>query len=166
MYVLLNLFRKIYIQCKLPLVIIRMLFLVKLMKSFSFMACRHLITYISNGQFQKISIPNHGRLSCFNPPLPSEIPECVTSPCPQNSIIMNPPYPLEFPGFFWRYIFDLAMFIWTNKHEFMPPKGCDLAAPSDKLYFQRQEKPTDRMWPGCATLFLSVNLAIKKHQSQ
>ena len=44
------------------------------------------------GQFQKISIPNHGRLSCFNPPLPSEIPKCITPPpCPQNSIIVNPP---------------------------------------------------------------------------
>ena len=30
------------------------------------------------GQFQKISIPNHGWLPCFNPPLPSGIPECVT----------------------------------------------------------------------------------------
>ena len=31
-----------------------------------------------NGQFQKISIPNHRRLPCFIPPLPSEIPKCVT----------------------------------------------------------------------------------------
>ena len=85
------------------------------------------------GQFQKISIPNHGRLPCFNPPLPSEIPKCVTPPCPQNSIIMNLPYLSEFP-FFWKYIFDLAMPIWTNEHEFMPPQGCDLAAPGDKLY--------------------------------
>ena len=52
-----------------------------------------------NGQFQKISIPNHGRLPCFNPPLPSEIPKCVTPPCPQNSIIVNPPSPSEFPVF-------------------------------------------------------------------
>ena len=117
MYVLLNLFHKIYIQCKLPLVIIRMLFLVKLMKSFSFMACRHLITYIFNGQFQKISIPNHGRLLCFNPTLRSEIPECVTPTpppqCPQNSIIVNPhPTLRNFRGFFggtfstWQRLYE------------------------------------------------------------
>ena len=47
------------------------------------------------GQFQKISIPNHGRLPCFNPPLPSEIPKCVTPPCPQNSIMVNRPPPLK-----------------------------------------------------------------------
>ena len=138
MYVLLNLFHKIYIQCKLPLVIIRMLFLVKLMKSFSFMACRHLITYISNGQFQKKSIPNHGRLLCFNPTLRLEIPECVSPSPPMPSEFHNcdppPPHPSEFPGFFWRYIFNLATFIWTNEDEFMPPQGCDLAAPGDKLY--------------------------------
>ena len=86
-----------------------------------------------NGQFQKISIPNHGRLLCFIPPLPSEIPKCVTPPCPQNSIIVNPPSPSEFP-FFWKYIFNLATPIWTNEHDFMPPQGCDLAAPGDKLY--------------------------------
>ena len=85
------------------------------------------------GQFQKIYISNHGRLPCFNPPLPSEIPKCVTPPCPQNSIIVNPPSPSEFP-FFWKYIFNLATPIWTNEHEFMPPQGCDLAAPGDKLY--------------------------------
>ena len=89
--------------------------------------------FFPNWEFQKISIPNHGRLPCFNPPLPSEIPKCVTPPCPQNSIIMNLPYLSEFP-FFWKYIFDLAMPIWTNEHEFMPPQGCDLAAPGDKLY--------------------------------
>ena len=61
------------------------------------------------GQFQKISIPNHGRLPCFNPPLPSEIPKCITPPppCPQNSIIVNPP-PVQNFCFFWKYIFDLA----------------------------------------------------------
>ena len=52
---------------------------------------------ISIGQFQKISIPNHGRLPCsIPPPLPSEIPKCVTPPCPQNSIIVNPPSPSDF----------------------------------------------------------------------
>ena len=46
------------------------------------------------GQFQKISIHHDGRLQYFNPPLPSKIPKCVTPPCPQNSIIVNPPLPL------------------------------------------------------------------------
>ena len=50
-----------------------------------------------NGQFQKISVHHDGRLQYFNPPLPSEIPKCVTPPCPQNSIIVNPPSPSEFP---------------------------------------------------------------------
>ena len=69
-----------------------------------------------NGQFQKISIPNHGRLSCFNPPLPSEIPECVTPsphPCPQNSIIVKtPPALRNFQGFFggtfstWQRLYE------------------------------------------------------------
>ena len=57
------------------------------------------------GRFQKISIPYHGRLPCFKPPLPSEIPKCVTPPCPQNSIIVNPPSPSEFP-FFWGSTFS------------------------------------------------------------
>ena len=57
------------------------------------------LSLCQNGQFQKISIPNHGRLPCFNPPLPSEIPKCVTPPCPQNSIIVSPPSPSEFPVF-------------------------------------------------------------------
>ena len=40
----------------------------------------------------------------------------------------------HFSGFFWKYIFDLVTPIRTNEHEFMPPQGCDLAAPGDKLY--------------------------------
>ena len=51
------------------------------------------------GQFQKISIHHDGRLQYFNPPLPSEIPKCVTPPCPQNSIIVNPPPPRNFSFF-------------------------------------------------------------------
>ena len=87
-----------------------------------------------NGQLQKISIPNHRQLPCFNPPLPSKIPKCITPLCPENSIIMNPPSPSEFLLFFWKYIFDLATALWTNEHEFMPPQGCDLAAQGHKLY--------------------------------
>ena len=105
----------------------------KLAKPPFFAAYSRLCRHCRNGHFQKISIPNHGRLACFNTPLPSEIPKCVTPPCPQNSMIVNPPSPSEFP-FFWKYIFDLATPIWTNEHEFMPPQGCDLAAPGDKLY--------------------------------
>ena len=71
--------------------------------------------------------------SMFQPPLAFRNSKMCYPPCPQNSIIMNLPYLSEFP-FFWKYIFDLAMPIWTNEHEFMPPQGCDLAAPGDKLY--------------------------------
>ena len=51
------------------------------------------------GRFQKISIPTDGRLPYFNPPLPSEIPKCITPPCPRNSIIVNPPSRSDFPFF-------------------------------------------------------------------
>ena len=60
---------------------------------------KHCLSVVQNGQFQKISIPNHGRLPCLIPPLPLEIPKCVTPPCPQNSIIVNPP-PLQNFRFF------------------------------------------------------------------
>ena len=109
---------------------------------------------MGNGQFQKISIPNNGRLPCFNPPPPSEF---------QNASEFHnrePPLPFRISWFFWKYIFDLATPIWTNKHEFMPPQGCDLAAPGDKLYSSATRK-TYRYWPGCANSFLSPNLAIK-----
>ena len=36
------------------------------------------ILFLNNGQFQEISIPNHGRFPSFNPPLPWEIPKCIT----------------------------------------------------------------------------------------
>jgi len=42
----------------------------------------------------------------------------------------------------------------------MPPQGCDLAAPGDKLYSSATRK-TYSEWPGCANSFLSLNLAIK-----
>ena len=53
-----------------------------------------------NGWFQKISIPYHGWHEYFNPPLPSEIPKCLSPPCPPNSKIANPPSPPEFSTFF------------------------------------------------------------------
>ena len=87
-----------------------------------------------NGQFQKISIPNHGRLPCFNPPLPSEIPKCTTPPMSSEFHSRELPLPFRISVFFSKYIFDLATPIRTNEHEFMPPQGCDLAAPGDKLY--------------------------------
>ena len=111
---------------------------------------------MGNGQFQKISIPNNGRLPCFNPP-----PPCLRKF--QNASEFHnrePPLPFRISWFFWKYIFDLATPIWTNKHEFMPPQGCDLAAPGDKLYSSATRK-TYRYWPGCANSFLSPNLAIK-----
>ena len=70
--------------------------------------------------------------SMFYPPLAFGNSKMRYPPCPQNSIIVNPPSPSEFP-FFWKYIFNLATPIWTNEHDFMPPQGCDLAAPGDKL---------------------------------
>ena len=52
-----------------------------------------------NGWFQKISIPYHGWHEYFNPPLPSEIPKCLSPPCPPNSKITNPSSPPEFSTF-------------------------------------------------------------------
>ena len=42
----------------------------------------------------------------------------------------------------------------------MPPQGCDLAVPGDKLYSSATRK-TYRQWPGCANSFSSLSLAIK-----
>ena len=42
----------------------------------------------------------------------------------------------------------------------MPPQGCNLAVPGDKLYSSATRK-TYRQWPGCANSFLSLNLAMK-----
>ena len=69
----------------------------------------------------------------LSPPCLRKFQNVLPPPCLQNSIIVNHPSPSEFP-FFWKYIFYLATPIWTNEHEFMPPQGCDLAAPGDKLY--------------------------------
>ena len=89
----------------------------------------------------------------------------------QNALHPPPPMPLEFHNreppptlwnfrSFWKFIFDLATPISTNEHEFMPPQGCDSAAPGDKLYPSATRK-TYRTQPGCANSFLSLNLAIK-----
>ena len=71
------------------------------------------VSHVSIGQFQKISIPNHGQLPCFNPTPPpclwkfqNALPP-LPPPCPQNSIIVKPPT-LWNSAFFWKYIFDLA----------------------------------------------------------
>ena len=69
----------------------------------------------------------------LSPPSFRKFQNVLPPPFLQNSIIVNPPSPSEFL-FFWKYIFDLAMPIWTNEHKFMPPQGCDLATPGDKLY--------------------------------
>ena len=55
-------------------------------------------------------------------------------PMPPEFHSREPPLPFRISGFFWKNIFDLATPIRTNEHEFMPPQGCDLAAPGDKLY--------------------------------
>ena len=55
-----------------------------------------------NGQFQKISIPNHGWLPYFNPPPPclQKFQTALPPPqCPQNSKLINPP-PLQNFRFF------------------------------------------------------------------
>ena len=57
------------------------------------------IVLLNNGWFQKISIPYHGWHEYFNPPLPSEIPKCLSPPRPPNSKIANPPSPPEFSTF-------------------------------------------------------------------
>ena len=93
-------------------------------------------------------------------PLPSEIPECVTPPHPPPPPMPSefhnrePAYPSEFPFFFWKFIFDLATPISTNKHEFMPPQGCDPVAPGDKLYSSATRK-TYRVRPGTENSLLS-----------
>ena len=54
--------------------------------------------FVQIGQFQKISIRNHGGLPCFNPPpLAFGNSKMRYPPCPQNSIIVNLPSPSEFP---------------------------------------------------------------------
>ena len=68
----------------------------------------------SIGQFQKISIPNHGRLPCFNPPLPSEIPECVTPPMPSEFHNREPPLPFGISRVFWEVHFRLGN-VYMNK---------------------------------------------------
>ena len=57
------------------------------------------LVHLLIGWFQKISIPYHGWHEYFNPPLPSEIPKCLSPPCPPNSKIANPPSPPEFSTF-------------------------------------------------------------------
>ena len=117
------------------------------------------------GNSRKYPYPTTDGFHVLPPPCLRKFQNALPPPCPQNSIIVNPPYPSEFPGFFGKYIFDLATFIWTNEHEFMPPKGCYLAAPGDKLY-SSATRITYRVWPGCATFFLSLILPIKKHHLQ
>ena len=120
------------------------------------------LSYI--GQFQKISIPSHGRLPCFNPPpcLQKFQNALPPPPCPQNSIIVNPP-PVQNFCFFFKYIFDLVSALQTNECEFMPPQDCDLAAPGDKLYSSAtsNDKKNLMLMAGYANSFLSLNLAIK-----
>ena len=62
--------------------------------------------------------------------MPSEIPKCITRPCSQNSKLVNPAFPSEFPLFhqdLWNYLFDSAQHLHNlmnrNLHAFpSPPK--------------------------------------------
>jgi len=65
------------------------------------------------GNSRKYPYPTTASFIVLTPALPLEILECVTSPSPQNSIIVNPPTLRNF-CFFWKYIFDLATPIWTK----------------------------------------------------
>ena len=74
----------------------------------------------------------------------------------------EPLLPFGISTFFWKYIFRLGNAYWRNKHEFMPPEGCDLVAPGDKLEaLLFSDKKTYSGLPGCANSFLSLNLTIK-----
>ena len=46
----------------------------------------------------------------------------------------------------------------------MPPQGCDLAVPGDKLYSSATRK-TYRVWPGCATFFFKSKFGYKKNNA-
>ena len=46
----------------------------------------------------------------------------------------------------------------------MPPQGCYLALQATSFTLQRQQKPTDRVCSGCATLFLSLNFDVHKEK--
>ena len=108
------------------------------------------------GNSRKYPYPTTDGFHVLTPPCLQKS-QNASPPCPQNSIIMNPPpLPFGISAFFWKYIFDLATPIWTNEHELMPPQGCDLAAPGDKLYSSATRK-TYCEWPGCANSFLSLN---------
>ena len=87
------------------------------------------------GNSKKYPYPTTDGFHVLTPPCLQKFQNALPPPCPQNSIIATPPPPLQnFCIFFWKYIFDLATPMWTNAHEFMPPQGCDLAVPGDKLY--------------------------------
>ena len=51
------------------------------------------------GDSRKYPYPTMGGMSILTPPLPSEIPKCLSPPCPPNSKIANPPSPPEFSTF-------------------------------------------------------------------
>ena len=120
------------------------------------------LSYI--GQFQKISIPSHGRLPCFNPPpCLQKFQNALPPPMPSKFHNREPPLPFRISVFVLKYIFDLASALRTNECEFMPPQDCDLAAPGDKLYSSAtsNDKKNLMLVAGYANSFLSLNLAIK-----
>ena len=115
-----------------------------------------------NGQyFQKISIPNHGRLPCFNLPLLSEIPKCITPPCPQNSIIVNLPSPSEFLSFLEVHFRLSNASIKKRTWIYASSRLWFSSARRQALLFSNKKNLL--LWPGCANSFLTLNLAIKRN---
>ena len=74
--------------------------------------------------------------------MPSEIPKCITPPCPQNSKLVNPPPPLQNFRFFhqalWNDLFDSVCHLHDlmnrNLHAFpSPPKYSAYKNESERL---------------------------------
>ena len=64
--------------------------------------------FVQIGQFQKISIRNHGGLPCFNsPPCLREFQNALP-PMPSEFHNREPPLPFRISVLYWKYIFDLA----------------------------------------------------------
>ena len=97
-----------------------------------------------NGQFQKISIPNHRRLPCFNPPCLRKFQNALPPPpCRQNSIIVPPPTLRNF------CFFGSTFSTWQCLYE---QANMNLCLQATSFTLQRQEKPT-ASGPAVQTLF-------------
>ena len=92
------------------------------------------------GNSRKYPYPTTDGFHILTPPCLRKFQNALAPPMPSEFHNREPPLPFRISSFFWKYIFDLATPIWTNEHEFMPPRGCDLAAPGDKLYSSATRK--------------------------